>query len=104
MSGKELLSAGEAAEKLRITKRTLLKWARTGRIARIKISGRVVLFTVEAVENFLKQNQNDVRLRTMKSEHARRTACSPNASRKGENGPSSRKSWRSLREEVATWQ
>jgi excisionase family DNA binding protein len=104
MERKELMTAAEAAEYLGITKRTILKWARAGRIERVKISGKVVLFTAEAVDNFLKQKTNEVESKTRESEHAVRTACSPQSKRRGGACRHSGESWRDLRQEVSSWE
>jgi excisionase family DNA binding protein len=101
---KELMTAAEAAQYLSVTKRTILKWARAGRIERMKISGKVVLFTAEAVENFLKQQTNQVKLQPRGNEHAVRTASSPQTKRKGGVQKKSGESWRDLRQEVSSWE
>lgn len=101
---KELLTAAEAAKRLKITKRTILKWARAGRIERVKISGKVVLFTAEAIENFLKKQTNEVEFPTRGIQHAVRTASSPQSSRKGGACRNSGESWRDLRQEVSSWE
>ena len=103
-SRKELMTAAEAAEYLSITKRTILKWARAGRIERVKISGKVVLFSAEAVENFLNQQRNEVKSQSRGNEHAVRTASSPQSRRKGGGKHSSGGSWRDLRQEVSSWE
>ncbi len=104
-SRKELMTAAEAADHLKVTKRTVLKWARAGRIERVKISGKVVLFTAEAIENFLKQQTNEVESQGRESEHAVRTASSVQPTRKKGGGRSrSGESWRDLRQEVSSWE
>ena len=60
MSEKELLNAVKAAEKLKITKRTLLRWARENRIESVKVSRKVVLFTAEAIDDFVKSRAKKV--------------------------------------------
>jgi excisionase family DNA binding protein len=101
---KELMTAAEAAAYLSITKRTILKWARAGRIGRVKISGKVVLFSADAIENFLKQHTNQVKLQPRGNEHAVRMASSPQSRRKGGGKRSSGESWRDLRQEVSSWE
>ncbi len=98
------MTAGEAAEYLSITKRTLLKWARAGRIERVKISGKVVLFTAEAIENFLKAKTDEVESKTRQPKHAGRPASCPDTRRKGGACRNSRESWRDLRREVSSWE
>jgi excisionase family DNA binding protein len=101
---KELMTAEEVAGLLKVTKRTILKWARAGRIERVKISGRVVLFTAQAVEKFLQQQTNQVESQTRENEHAVRTASSPQSKRKGGACRHSGESWRDLRQEVSSWE
>ena len=101
---KELMTAAEAADLLKVTKRTILKWARAGRIERVKISGKVVLFTAEAIENFLKKQTNEVEFPTRGNQHAVRTACSSQPNRKGGACKKSGESWRDLRQEVSSWE
>jgi excisionase family DNA binding protein len=104
MERKELITAAEAAQYLSVTKRTILKWARAGRLERVKISGRVVLFTAEAVENFLKRQTNEVESKTRGAKHAVGTASSPHSKRKGGMYKKSGESWRDLRQEVSSWE
>jgi excisionase family DNA binding protein len=101
---KELMTAAEAAQYLSITKRTILKWARAGRIDRVKISRKVVLFAAEAVENFLKHRTNELKSQTRQSEHAVRTASFPKPKKKGGAYKHSGESWRDLRQEVSSWE
>jgi excisionase family DNA binding protein len=103
-TGKELLNADEAAAQLRITKRTLLRWAREGKIERVIISKKVVLFSIEAIEEFVKNKTSGLQSKTGKHEHAGRAAWSSKPVQKGGGKKSSGESWRSLRKEVATWQ
>jgi excisionase family DNA binding protein len=103
VEGKELLTAEAVATKLNITKRTVLKWAREGKIERVKISGKVVLFTAEAVDRFLQTRTVDVKSTSTERKSSGRRTPNPNP-KKGGDKRVSRESWRGLREEVATWQ
>jgi excisionase family DNA binding protein len=103
-SRKELMTAAEAAQYLSITKRTILKWARAGRIERVKISGKVVLFTADAIENFLKRKTNEVESKKRGVKHAVGTASDPKTRRKGGAYKHSGGSWRDLRQEVSSWE
>ena len=104
MDRKELLTAAEAAERLNVTKRTILRWAREGKIERITISTKVVLFTAEAIDKFLQHKTNEVESKTTEHRRAGRKTSSPKPMKKGGGKKSSGESWRSLRKEVATWQ
>lgn len=101
---KELMSAVEAAQLLKVTKRTILKWARAGRIESVKISGRVVLFTAEAVENFLKAKTNGVESAGTDHRRAGRKASSAKEVKRGGGAKNSGELWNDLRKEVRQWQ
>ena len=102
MLRKELINADEAARLLNVTRRTLLRWAREKRIESIIISKKKILFSLEAVDEFLRSKTNTVKSRRMNLKGTGRIKTGPK-SRKGGDGPRSRKSWRSLRKEVTTW-
>jgi len=55
MTAKELLTAEEAASILKVSRRTILKWAREHKIESVKLSRKVILFTPEALERFLSE-------------------------------------------------
>ncbi len=101
---KELMSAVEAAELLKVTKRTILKWARAGKIERVKISRRVVLFTAEAVDNFLKARTNGVESAGTDHRRAGRKASPAKETKRGGGAKHSGESWRDLRQEVSSWE
>jgi excisionase family DNA binding protein len=103
MEGKELLTAEETATKLNITKRTVLKWARQGKLERVKVSPKVVLFTAEAIDRFLQTSTVDVKSTTRERRPSGQRTPNSNP-KKGGDKRVSRESWRGLREEVATWQ
>lgn len=102
-SRKELLTAEEAGAYLNVSKATILKWARKGKIERVKISAKIVLFSIEAIDNFLKEKTDKLESKTTDHQHARRTACYPKAVQKGGGKKSSGESWRDLRQEVSSW-
>jgi excisionase family DNA binding protein len=103
MSERELLTADETATKLSVTTRTILRWSRENRIESIRISKKKILFSQDAIDEFLKSRTNRIESRSINHNGAGRKITSPK-SKKGGCKPSSRKSWRSLREEVTTWQ
>ncbi len=104
MPENELLTAAEAAEKLRIEKNTVLKWARESKIQSVKLSRKVVLFTAEAIDDFVRSRENKIQFAPMNHQGAGRKMASPTPKKKGGDRSDSRESWHSLREEVATWQ
>ena len=55
MSAKELLTPDEAALLLKMTKRTILKWAREGKIESVRVSRKIILFAAEAIESSSKR-------------------------------------------------
>jgi excisionase family DNA binding protein len=104
LSGKELLTAAEAAEKLRIEKRTLLKWARENKIQSVKLSRKMVLFTVEAVNDFVEDRSKKIEPVPMNHQEAGRRAASPIPRKKGGDRRTSGELWKDLRKEVKQWQ
>jgi excisionase family DNA binding protein len=102
MSEKELLTAAEAAEKLRIAKRTLLRWARQRRIESVRISKKKILFTEEAIQRFLQAWTHGIESGAVKKDRtARKRACPKPEEGGGER--SSGEMWKGLRKEVHTW-
>jgi len=104
MSGNELLTAAEAAEKLRIDKRTLLKWARENKIESVKVSRKVVLFTAEAIDDFIRSRENKIQFAPMSHRGAGRKMASLTPTKKGGDKKNSGESWRDLRQEVSSWE
>lgn len=101
---KELMSAVEAAQLLKVTKRKILKWARAGKIEREKISGRVVLFAAGAVENFLKEKTNGVKSPCTDHRRACRKTSPTKETKRGGGVKNTGESWRDLRQEVSSWE
>jgi excisionase family DNA binding protein len=103
MSEKELLTAEEAAERLRITNRTLLRWAREGRIESVRVSKKKILFTEEAIERFIQERTRGIESGPVKKD--RGAAGKQNRPRPKEGGGkgSSGEMWKGLRKEVHTW-
>ena len=104
MPGKELLKPDEAAARLQITKRTLLRWARENRIESVKLSRKVVLFTAEAIDDFVNSRANKVEPAPMNHQRAGRMMASPNPTKKGGDKRNSGELWKDLRKEVIQWQ
>lgn len=102
MSEKELLTAAEAAEKLRIAKRTLLRWAREKRIESVRVSEKRILFTEDAIERFLQARTRGIESGPVKKDRAARQAARPKP-KEGGGKSSSGEMWRGLRKEVHTW-
>ena len=53
-AGIRLFTPEEAAEMFSVDKRTVLKWAREGKLERVKISSKIILFTHESINGFVK--------------------------------------------------
>ena len=104
MSEKELLSAAEAAEKLTITKRTLLRWAREDKVESVKLSRKVVLFSAEAIDEFVESRAKKVEPSPMNHQGAARKTASSTPTKKGGDRRTSGESWRDLRQEVSSWE
>jgi excisionase family DNA binding protein len=97
-AGMRLLTPDDVASMFSVDKRTVLKWARDGRIERVKISGKVVLFTPESVDLFVKSKIQGVESVTAPNPKPRERAAK-SVTKKGGLSQSSRKSsWRSRRE------
>jgi len=103
MHGKELYSADETAAILKISKRTLLRWAREERIERVKISAKVVLFAAEAIDDFLQTKTIRVESQAPRHQRAGRKIKSPETKKGGEKNRSG-ELWKDLRKEVRQWQ
>jgi excisionase family DNA binding protein len=102
LSGKELLTAAEAAEKLRIAKRTLLRWARENKIESVRVSNKKILFTEQAIERFIQTRTNGTESATIQRDRKSRRPAQPKLKRGGDKG-SSGEMWRGLRKEVHKW-
>jgi excisionase family DNA binding protein len=102
-SRKELLTAEETAGYLNVSKATILKWARKGKIERVKISAKIVLFSIEAIDSFLKEKTNRVELATKNHQPAVRSASYPQVVQRGGGKKNTGESWRDLRQEVSSW-
>lgn len=103
MSEKELLTAAEAAERLKITKRTLLRWARETRIESVKLSRKVILFTAEAIDDFVDSREHKVEPAPTSHQGSGRKTASPTSTKKGGDRPSSGELSGDLRKEVLSW-
>jgi excisionase family DNA binding protein len=103
-SRKELLTAEDVAQLLNITKRTLLRWARDGKIERVRISTKVILFRVEAIEEFVKSRTGGIESGTRTHDRASRQAGGPKSKTKGGGKGNSGELWNDLRKEVRAWQ
>ncbi len=100
MESPQLLTAAEAAAQLNVTRKTLLRWAREHKIERIKISAKVVLFSRDQIEKF-------IRFSTSKVPEPRATKRAKNEQPSKPKGGGKRISgelWCDLREEVTSWQ
>jgi hypothetical protein len=80
-----------------------LKWARKGKIERVKISAKIVLFSAEAIDTFLQDKTDEVESKTRNHDHAVRPACYLKPAQKGGWKKNTGESWRDLRQEVSSW-
>ena len=103
MLGKELMNAEEAAQLLNVTRRTLLRWAREKKIECVRISKKTILFSPDAIDEFVRQRTHGVEFPTKNKGQAGVKSPRPKSSRKG-GGKSSGEMWNDLRKEVRTWQ
>jgi excisionase family DNA binding protein len=96
MNEEQLLHPNEAAAILRVSKRTLLKWAREGEIDCVRTSTKQVLFEAEDVNDFFKNCT--IAISSPRADHqsrGRRMSAS-NTKKKEAHRQRSRKSWRNL--------
>jgi len=103
MEKDELLTAAEAASNLKIAKRTLLRWARENKIESVKLSRKVVLFTTEAIDDFVKSGAKKVEPPPMNHQRTGRKMPSPNPNKKGGDKRNSGELTSDLRKEVLSW-
>jgi excisionase family DNA binding protein len=103
MSEKGLLTTAEAAERLKIAKRTLLRWARERRIESVRISNKKILFTDQAIERFLQARTHGIESGSVTKDRTDRRPTRPN-SKEGGGKRSSGELWKDLRKEVKQWQ
>jgi excisionase family DNA binding protein len=102
MEEKELLTAAEAATRLHIAKRTLLRWAREGKIGYVRVSRKVILFTSEAIDRFTQAREFVVESPATNHKEAGRKMTSPKAKKGGGKKTSGEMSG-DLRKEVLSW-
>ena len=103
MSEKELLTPDEAAQKLRIAKRTLLRWARENRIQTVRFSRKVVLFTHEAIDEFVASREKKIEPAPVAHQRAGKRMTSPIPRKKGGDRRNSGELSGDLRKEVLSW-
>ncbi|MGO9566017.1 MAG: helix-turn-helix domain-containing protein [Desulfomonilaceae bacterium] len=102
MEEKELLNAADAATRLHVAKRTILRWAREGKIGYVRVSRKVILFTGEAIDKFLQNRAFDVESPTTNHKEAGRKMTSPKTKKGGGKKTSGELSG-NLRKEVLSW-
>lgn len=103
-SGREsfLMTPEDVAVMFYVERRTVLKWAREGKIDCIRPSRKIVLFNREYINSLGRSSSQDIESRTTRNKNDRaRNSSSP---RKEGERKASGKSWRSLREEVTKCQ
>ena len=101
-AGIRLFIPEAVAEMFSVDKRTVLKWAREGKLESVKISKKVILFTLESINRFVNGRIQGIESVTASKTKARVRA--EKSVKKGGSSQSSRKSsWRSLREEATQW-
>ena len=103
MLGKELINADEAAQLLNVTKRTLLRWGRERKIECVRISKKTILFSLDAIDEFVRQRTHGVEFPTKNKGQAGVRSPRPKSKKKG-GEKTSGEMWNDLRKEVLTWQ
>ena len=64
MLGNELMNADEAAQLLNVTRRSILRLAKEKKIECVRISKKTILFSPEAIDEFVRQRTYGVELPT----------------------------------------
>jgi excisionase family DNA binding protein len=96
----EYMTPEEVACVFSVDKRTILKWAREGKLACLKLSKRTIRFTRGSVLSFAEMSKEDVESETS-SITVKGRETDKILKRRGGNKTTPRiSSWRSLREEV----
>lgn len=103
-NGNDLLSAEEAAMRLRVSRRTLLKWARKGKIGCIRLSAKMIRFSEDQIAEFILRMTHEM-------EPVNTTSPVVRPSRKPlpriplDSHPRQRdnSSWKELRKEMDSW-
>ena len=103
MLGKELMNADEAAQLLNVTRRTLLRLTREKKIECVRISKKTILFSLEAIDEFVRQRTHGVESPTKNKGQAGVQSPRPKSKKKG-GEKTSGEMWNDLRKEVRTWQ
>jgi excisionase family DNA binding protein len=103
MLGKELMNADEAAQLLNVTRRTLLRLTREKKIECVRISKKTILFSLEAIDEFVRQRTHGVEFTTKNKGQAGVKSPRPKSKKKG-GEKTSGESWRDLRMEVSSWE
>jgi len=102
MEEKELLTAAQAATRLHIAKRTLLRWARENKIGCVRASRKVIYFTGEALDRFVQSKAFDVESPTTNRKEAGRKMTSQQTKKGGGKRKSGELSG-NLRKVVMSW-
>jgi excisionase family DNA binding protein len=99
-----LLTPEEVAARFQVCTETVLRWARQKKLKRIRMSKKVVRFSEEEVKRFINSHEE---AETTSCENGRKgskiRAPKSKVVEKGGCNNTSRKSWGSLHEEVASW-
>jgi len=87
-----------------VDRRTVLKWAREGKLNCIKPSKKTIRFSREAVYSFARTGYHGIESGVSQNRMRERVPDSPRIKGKGGSRASRESSWRSLREEVTKCQ
>ncbi len=99
----ELLSAEEAAARLKAARRTLLKWAREGKISSVRLSAKMIRFTEEQVAEFISRMTHEIRPEKTVRRSVVTRAPSRQLASKPDRKKQPAKSWKELRAEMDSW-
>jgi excisionase family DNA binding protein len=97
-----LLTPEEAGQALKVRPRTVLRWAREGKIPSVRLTAKVVRFSANAIKDLVKGGTIAVQYQI-----TTQTGCksrSGERQKKGGSRKSSGELWKDLRKEVRQWQ
>lgn len=99
-----LLTPTEAASILKISKKTILRWAKEKKIECVRISKKTILFQAEAIDTFVNERIHGVQSPAGRTPKPRGHQIRSKPTKGGEKQTGSRESWGSLRKEILSWQ
>lgn len=103
-NGNGLLSAEEAAVRLNVSKRTLLKWARKGKIGCIRLCAKMIRFSEDQLAEFIRRMTHEMQPEIATPPVAMLSSKpSTRIQREAQRKQGDTASWKELRKEMDSW-